>query len=133
MEKREYLVAENQVPGPNQFVEEDLDQEVFPGGPSRKMVEEWKMRFGDIYSTTIDEETYVWRTLTRTEYKEILKIKGADGLYREERICEKCVLWPIGYSHLQMAAGKAGVPTLLAEQIMDKSGFVPLREEPEKL
>jgi hypothetical protein len=32
-----------------------------------------------------------------------------------------------------MASGKAGIPSLLAEQIMDKSGFVPLKEEPEKL
>jgi|LFRM01.1.fsa_nt_gb hypothetical protein len=132
MEKNEYFEEmENQ--GATQFVEKNSDEEIFPGGPTRKMVEEWKAHYGDIYSTTFDEEVFIWRTLNRTEYKEILKIRNADGMYREERICEKCVLWPIGYSHLQMASGKAGIPSLLAEQIMDKSGFVPLKEEPEKL
>ena len=123
-----------------QFVEKktspeiDLKQEIFPGGPTFEVVDEWKARFGEIYSTTFDEdETFIWRTMNRVEYKEVLNIKGADLMYREERICTKCVLWPIGYDPIKIAAGKAGIPTLLTEQIMDKSGFSADNKEPERL
>lgn len=103
----------------------DLQEELFPGGPTHETVERWKATFGDVYITEFDEDVFIWRTLSRTEYKEVLRIKNADAMYREERICEKCVLWPEGYNHIVMSNGKAGIPTLIAEQIMDRSGFLP--------
>jgi hypothetical protein len=112
----------------------DMDEEVFPGGPPRGLVEMWKAQFGEIYSSPFGDDVFIWRTMKRTEYKEVLRIQAPKGdtMFREEKICEKCVLWPIGYSHMVMALGKAGVPTLLAEQIMDKSGFT-IAVEPERL
>ncbi len=104
------------------------DKVIFPEGPTRNKVEEWKSLYGSVFMTEVDEDIFVWRTITRTEYKEILKLKQADALYREERICEKCVLWPEDYDFLQMGQGGAGVPSLLAEQVMDKSGFTPKGE-----
>lgn len=108
-----------------EFVEYDPEVQIYPGGPTQGEVETWKIRFGEVFATEFDETIFVWRTLSRTEYKEVLSIKNADPMYREERICEKCVLWPKGYDHIAMARGKAGIPSLLAEQIMDKSGFLP--------
>jgi hypothetical protein len=99
------------------------DDPLFEGGPTNDMVAEWKSRWGAIYATEFDDEVFIWRTLSRIEYKEILKVKNADGLYREERICEKCVLWPEGYGFMNMGGGKAGQPSIVAEQIMAKSGF----------
>jgi len=104
---------------------EYLEEEIFPDGPTGRQVEEWKSRFGEIYSTTFDNEVFIWRTINRIEYKETLKIKGADHLYREERMCSRCVLWPIQYDHVLMASGKAGIPSVLADHIMEKSGFAP--------
>ena len=100
------------------------DAEIFEGGPTQGQIEEWKQRFGEVYSTPFEVDIYIWRPLSRLEYKEILKAKNADAMYKEERICEKCVLWPENYGHQEMTHGKAGTPSLLAEHIMDKSGFL---------
>jgi len=96
---------------------------LFESGPTLNKVEEWRSLYGQVYATEFDDEVYIWRTLKRVEYKEILKIKGADALFREERICQKCIVWPEAYDFVDMASGKAGTPSILAEQIMDKSGF----------
>lgn len=96
---------------------------LYPGGPTLEKVEEWKSLFTDLYFTEFEEDAFVWRCLKRYEYKEITKVQGADTFYKEERICERCILWPEEYSFTSMKDGKAGVPTFLAEQIMEKSGF----------
>lgn len=96
---------------------------LYPGGPTIEAIEQWKSQFKDVYFTEFEEEVFIWRCLSRKEYKEIMGIQGADNFYKEERICEKCVLWPKDYGFIQMKAGKAGIPTFLGEQVMDKSGF----------
>lgn len=113
------------------MVKEKLQEEVaeqeellFDDGPPMKKIAEWKSLYGDIYMTEVDTDIFIWRPITRTEYKEILKVKNADALYREERMCDKCVLWPEDYNFLVMGSGKAGIPSLLSEQIIEKSGFV---------
>lgn len=111
------------VEAPQEDIDEDEEIGILPGGygPSQDMVDLWKKRYGQIYSTEVDdEEYYVWRVLTRPELKAISANGTADGLYREEAICEKCVLWPVG---IDFSIGKAGVPSVLAEQIFEKSGF----------
>jgi hypothetical protein len=106
------------------ITEAENDTILFEGGPTMKTVEEWKQLYGQIYMTEVtDEDVFIWRVLNRREFKEIMKLENADAMYREERICEKCILWPEGYIFTKMADGKAGVPTVLSEQVMDKSGF----------
>lgn len=102
------------------------EQEIFPGGPTHNQLEKWKSAYnGEVYLTEFDEDTvFVWRPIKRKEYKDIAKIQNADNFYKEERICEKSVLFPTNYSFMHMSTGKAGVPTLLSELILEKSGFV---------
>jgi hypothetical protein len=102
------------------------DERIFPGGPTFNELEGWKSQFGgEIYMTEFDDESaYIWRPIKRKEYKDISKIQGADQWYKEERICEKCVLFPKNYSYMAMTNGKAGTPSLLSELILEKSGFV---------
>ena len=99
---------------------------VFPNGPSYNELEGWKSQFnGEIYMTEFDDdEVFLWRPIRRKEYKDISKIQNADKFYQEERICEKCVLFPRKYSYMSMTHGKAGIPSLLSELILEKSGFV---------
>jgi hypothetical protein len=52
-----------------------------------------------------------------------MKINGADQYYKEERIVDKVMLYPENYNFISMTNGKAGVPTLLSELVMEKSGF----------
>lgn len=105
------------------FYDNDGDEVLFPDGPKMNLVEEWKSKYGSVYLTEFEEEVFLWRTLTRKEYKEIMKVMQADTYYKEERICDKCILYPEEYNFLKMTHGKAGIPSLIAEQIMDKSGF----------
>jgi hypothetical protein len=119
----EITMAENK-----QVVEAVEEEFLFEGGPSMTKVEEWKSQYMDVYTSEIDETIYIWRPINRKEYKELVKNKEADSLYREERLCEKCILWPEDYNFMKMSFDRAGVPSTLAEQIMEKSGFVPTNE-----
>ena len=111
-------------------VEEDdvslAEQEIFPGGPTYNELEKWKSMYNnEVFMTEFDENTiFIWRPLKRKEYKDIAKLQNADSFYKEERICEKAILFPANYGHMHMSAGKAGVPTILSEHILEKSGFI---------
>ena len=103
---------------------EQKDRQIFPGGPKQSEINEWKAEYKDkVYMSEFEDQAFIWRPLTRFEYKSILKLQNADALFREERICETCILWPADYNYDTMADGEAGIPSLLAEQIMDASGF----------
>lgn len=99
------------------------DKPIFPGGPMASEVESWKKQYAEVYLTEVAYDFFVWRPLNRYEYKHLMAIPDIDPLQREELICEQCVLWPKEFSFDQIANGKAGIPALLAEQIMQASGF----------
>lgn len=99
------------------------DQPIFPGGPLESQVLSWKKQFQTIYLMNIQDEYYIFRPLNRYEYKQLMAIPNLDPLQREEIMCETCVLWPVDYTYDVMSASKAGVPAILAEEIMEKSGF----------
>lgn len=105
---------------------QDGNEKVFEGGPTRNQVENWKQKFGDVYMTEFDSETYIWRTLSRIEYKKIMNSEGANNSewFGEEQVAQKCVLYPEKFGAQDIVNGKAGVPSVLSDQIMAKSGFV---------
>ena len=103
--------------------EGDPERELFEGGPKISQINKWKEEYGEVFATSIDLEMFIWRPLTRKDYKELITNGGS--LYdREERYCSKCVLWPENYDFKDEHI-KAGLPTSLAEQILLKSGFQP--------
>lgn len=109
--------------------EEEVDEDLlFPAGPSIEDVEEWKSRYnGEVFLTDFEDgEIYLWRPINRKEYKSIMAIEGSTGMYREEAICQTVILWPKGNISTKLRTfGKAGVPTLLSELILEKSGYNP--------
>ncbi|PFK99994.1 tail chaperonin [Priestia megaterium] len=112
-----------------EYDEDDVtkaEEEIFPGGPTHNELEKWKSMYnGEVYLTEFDEENvFIWRPIKRKEYKDIAKIPNADQFYKEERICDKSLLFPANYGAMNMSVGKAGIPTLLSELILEKSGFV---------
>jgi hypothetical protein len=133
MEEQESSVPVPEAPAAPEAPESSIPQELlgpngeellFPGGPALAQVEEWKSRFKEeVYLTEFEEEIFLWRPISRKEYKQVMKVQNADSFYKEERICEACILYPQNYNFMAMTAGKAGIPTLLAELIMEKSGF----------
>lgn len=104
----------------------DLDDtEVFPGGPGISQVNLWKKQFlkERIYHTQIIERHFIFRTLNRFEYKQIVAHENLDPLRREELICQTATLWPYNYDFKAMAADDSGYPSTLAQIIMENSGF----------
>lgn len=107
-----------------EYTEEEWNAPVVLNGPTRYEVEEWKERYGGIYFTPIEGEVFVWRTLKRPEYREIIRDQTLTALDREEIFTEKCMLFPRNFTIEKMLESRAGIPSILSEMIMDKSGFV---------
>ena len=108
-----------------QYTEEEWVSPVVHNGPTRREVEGWKDRHeGHVYFTPFSNEVFVWRTLMRPEYREIIRDTSLTALDREEMFTEKCVLYPYDFSLEKIKKSRAGIASLLSEMIMDKSGFV---------
>lgn len=109
---------------PNIYVDNN-DTPVFEGGPGLSQVDIWKKQFSkeSVFHVKILEKHFIFRTLNRFEYKQIVAIENVDALYREEMICRTCVLFPYNYDFKTMAMEDSGYPSTLAEIIMENSGF----------
>lgn len=101
-----------------------MEEPIYPGGPTASQVDAWKEEHGFVYLMEFEPgEAYIFRPVNRREFKELARIDDKDTMNREERLCEMCVLWPQGYDFVLMNKEKAGIPTLISEEIMVKSGF----------
>lgn len=101
------------------------EQLVCPGGPLKSQVDTWKRQFdkSNVHLVEIGRYLFVFRTLSRPEYKRLLTLDNLDALQREEVICHTTVLFPSDFSYKDIAELDAGIPSTLADLIMDKSGF----------
>lgn len=118
---------------------EDLPDEelIWPDGPTAGQIKMWKKEFGDVYVTSITFDKHVaWRTLSRLEYKGLVRkmeqlmeagqLSSAEAnLWNEEAIAEICVLFP-QYDRQSITADLAGLPSLIAQEVLEASGFVAL-------
>lgn len=120
---------------------EDLDpaEELWPSGPTVGQVQEWKEQYGEgnIYVTSLTADKHVlWRTLSRLEYKmhaKDMEQKSQQGmlspidlnLYNEEAIAETCILFP-QFSREDISRDLAGLPSIIAQEVMEASGFVAM-------
>ena len=109
----------------DQYYVDPNDTPIFEGGPGISQIDIWKKQFTKekIFHTQILDKHFVFRTLNRFEYKQIVAIENIDALYREEIICTTCVLWPRNYDFKAMAGEDGGYPSTLAQIIMENSGF----------
>ena len=118
---------------------EDLpdEEEIWPGGPTAKMIKDWKQEYGEVYVTSISfDKHYVWRVLNRMEYKSVVRkmedliqtgeLSSAEAnMWNEEAICEMCTLYP-EFDANKLVGSMAGVPSLIAQEVLEASGFVAL-------
>lgn len=123
-QQEEPVIDHDAIPEEPFFVEEDTVP-VFEGGPAIGQVDLWKKQYTKekVMHTQILDRHFVFRTLNRFEYKQIVAIQNIDALYREEIICNTCVLWPMNYNFKAMAEEDSGYPSTLAQIIMENSGF----------
>lgn len=119
-EKEEELQAEE--------LPKDGTETIFENGPTVNQVENWKQEHdGNVYMTEYPNQTYIWRPLARPEFKKIVNLESESNneWFREERVVEACVLYPVDFSHDDVVNGLAGTPSSLTDEIMNKSGFMP--------
>ena len=105
---------------------DSYDKPIFPGGPLKSEVDSLKKLNAGyrLHVVEIDGDFFVFRTLNRFEYKQIVAMENTNPLQREEIICETVTLWPEEYNWKQMATDRAGLPSTYATVIMEKSGFI---------
>jgi hypothetical protein len=84
----------------------------------KEQVAIWQKEYGSIYTTEINEVFFIFRELTRGEWKQIEETYEEDD-ERKEQVCKVAVLYPIieDYSISLFA----GVPELLAMSICTES------------
>lgn len=101
------------------------DFQIYENGPYISQVEIWKKQYGEghVLHTQVVDKHFVFRTLNRFEYKQIVAMQNVDALMREEIICSTCVLHPRNYDFKSMASSEAGYPSTLSKIIMENSGF----------
>lgn len=115
------------------------DTEIWTGGPTAETMLGWMEKHKNVYVTSISYEDHVaWRPLKRSEYARVsseIEARAQDmgelelQMLNEEMVCRICVLYP-DYSNIDFDDLLAGVPTLLSQQILERSGFtaIGLRE-----
>ena len=118
---------------------EDLDDNelLWDNGPNAKMIKAWKKEYEDVYVTSITYDKHIiWRVLTRLEYKQIVKkmeqlvqagtLSSAEAnMWNEEAIAEACILYP-KFDKNDLRGAMAGMPSLIAQEVLEASGFVAL-------
>jgi hypothetical protein len=115
----------------------DPKLEVWPDGPTVGQTLAWKEEFGEVYTTSLTMDFHVmWRPINRMEYKRHVKqmeqlsqsgkLSPVElNMYQEEALTEMCVLFP-AYSRSDMSNELAGMPSIIAQQVMEASGFTAL-------
>lgn len=92
---------------------------------TRYDIEDWRSRFGVVYiSSVTGDDTYIWRTINRIEYKKLAANGSLNEKERaEESIVRKCLLYPEPKDSF-ITTSPAGVVSTLSTQILYTSGFV---------
>lgn len=78
-----------------------------------------KKNYRTVFSTVVGGELFIWRLLSGIEYEIISKTSDGDALIKEELICQQAVIYPT----INFSLYKAGIPSVLAPQIITESGF----------
>ena len=98
---------------------------------SKEQIEKWKEEYKHVYRVTLDGDDIIFRRLKRSEYISILKESGeanvADANDLQDKSFEHTVIFPKDVDAL--IEESAGLSTVLADEILAKSGFVNVYTE----
>ncbi|HLO11242.1 MAG TPA: hypothetical protein VK190_03175 [Pseudoneobacillus sp.] len=84
-----------------------------------RLLDEYKDKYEYVYLIEINEEEFIFREVTRKEFKKLGQY-FPDPYDREEELCKMCVIEPEEYNFHDC---NAGIPFTLAEKILYESGF----------
>ena len=100
-------------------------------GVTQEQINDWKSKFGEVWSQKLGDDQYVYRPIRRFEYKQVMNTPDSNRAFNEEKIVQMCVVYP-SMDATKMPSMKAGTISTLVELIMAASNF-GLSEEPVRL
>lgn len=75
-------------------------------------------KYENIFMTTIDDYIFIYKPLSRKDYKNIMQNINTDDIEKEDEVCRATILYPENIDWDEM---DAGIPTALFEEIMVNS------------
>jgi hypothetical protein len=103
-------------------IKQDIAKEL---GIDLGTLDAWKKNFGKIEADKIGGRWFVYRSLKRSELKQIRQgMQGGDDMIQEEKIASRCLVHP-KLSELELRDDDAGLATTLCELIYHFSGYSP--------
>ena len=85
-----------------------------------ELIMEFKKHYRNVFVYQVDEQVFIYRTLSRKEYKDILNDDRFNDFEKEEIICDTCLLYP-DPNTFDWNDVDAGIPTELMKQIRKNS------------
>lgn len=77
-------------------------------------------KYRNVFMVEINKQMYIYRSLGRSEYREILEDRRFDDITKEEIICTQCLLYPNPETY-SWDDKEAGIPTELMKAILTDS------------
>lgn len=74
----------------------------------------------NVFMVELNKQVYIYRSLGRSEYREILEDRRFDDIVKEELICSQCLLYPDPETY-SWDDKEAGIPTELMKAILTDS------------
>ena len=79
---------------------------------------EFAQKYRNVFTFHTDDEVFIYRSLSRQEYREIISDKRFNDYEKEELICDQCMLYPENYDWDNCPAG---IPSELHKEILRNS------------
>lgn len=103
--------------------------EVVDGYTFEEYIEHLRKEHKTIFSTSIEDDIYIWRKLKRSEYKDITKQvtqafsddPQAQNWYKQELVTKTVLLYPLDAEEAIEEA--AGIPVVICQDCLIRSGF----------
>lgn len=93
-----------------------------------EQIKKWKELYTYVYKMNISNKDYYFRSLSRSDYFDILNKQAEENFDNDLEVVKRCVISEVDEKEFE---NKAGLATVLSEKIMSISGFET--SEPELL
>lgn len=82
------------------------------------LVRNLSSQYENIFMTNIDDYIFIYKPLSRKDYKNIMQNINTDDIEKEDEVCKATILYP---ENIDWDEIDAGIPTTLFEEIMTNS------------
>ena len=84
-----------------------------------ELLEKFKEKYKNIYLFQFEDQVFIYHSIGRKEYTDLIMNQGISDPEKEEIICKMCTLYPKDFDFENCE--EAGLPTNLAKEIIDNS------------